>query len=526
MAQLKDTTIQGSLSITGQLYAGTSSTDDTVTKGNAGQVLKSNGGNSGKNIYWGSIPTFNGAVDSSSTLFAPTSAGNEGQLLFSAGAGNAPTWDYAKLMGANGNRYARSGSSLPTGSYGIRGNSLEMLTTDNTWASIAVSSTTSSTANTSGTKTFASCDFLLHSPILYQKSADGVYSGTTNAYVEADGYLTAIVNLQSSTGATTSWTALTISQPIYLIGKPQDARTFKIVAISNKCWTQQLPSAYDGYIYIYLGVAINNTDIYLHSEHPIYWHNGQQIVNYTGVEVRYGLNEPDTEWDPTTNNLAPREGSIYYHLTSSASTIPTGGTTNQALIKASNNDYDMTWGSVGGIMEPTVDATKFYVTGSISSTTNSDHAVFHTQVYVQTGVLHGACWNDYAEYRETSEVIEPGRCIVENGDGTLSLSTQRMQPGAEIVSDTFGFAIGETDKCRTPIAVSGRVLAYGDKPANEFTIGAPVCAGENGTISEMTDDEARAYPWLIIGTVSAIPQEEYWGTGNIQIDGRIWIRVR
>lgn len=170
--------------------------------------------------------------------------------------------------------------------------------------------------------------------------------------------------------------------------------------------------------------------------------------------------------------------------------------------------------------------TTFYALGTTSTGTGTTFPVYDPQVYIVGSVLHGACWNDYAEYRKTSQKVEAGRCIVENGDGSLSLSTQRLQSGAEIVSDTFGFAIGATEECKTPIAVSGRVLAYGDKPANEFTIGAPVCSGENGTISEMTEEEARNYPWLIIGTVSAIPQEETWGTNNVKTNGRIWIRVR
>jgi len=32
--------------------------------------------------------------------------------------------------------------------------------------------------------------------------------------------------------------------------------------------------------------------------------------------------------------------------------------------------------------------------------------------------------------------------------------------GCEIVSDTFGFAIGQSEKANTPTAASGRVLAY------------------------------------------------------------------
>lgn len=61
-------------------------------------------------------------------------------------------------------------------------------------------------------------------------------------------------------------------------------------------------------------------------------------------------------------------------------------------------------------------------------------------------------------------------------------------PGAEIVSDTYGFAIGETDRAKTPIATSGRVLAYPHEDREVFrqNIGKPVCSGPNGTVSIMT----------------------------------------
>ena len=141
--------------------------------------------------------------------------------------------------------------------------------------------------------------------------------------------------------------------------------------------------------------------------------------------------------------------------------------------------------------------------------------------------IYGAVWNDYAEYRE-SDITQPGRCIIENGNDTLSLSTERLQRGAEIVSDTFGFAIGETDTCKTPIAASGRVLAYGYEDREQFKshIGYPVCSGPNGTVSIMTDEEEQLYPSRIIGYISAVPNYEIWGTGNVKVDGRIWIRIK
>ena len=147
--------------------------------------------------------------------------------------------------------------------------------------------------------------------------------------------------------------------------------------------------------------------------------------------------------------------------------------------------------------------------------------------WVEGDLVTGAVWNDYAEYRE-SDITQPGRCIIENGDDTLSLSTERLQRGAEIVSDTFGFAIGETDTCKTPIAASGRVLAYGYEDREQFKshIGYPVCSGPNGTVSIMTDEEEQLYPSRIIGYISAVPDYEIWGTGNVKVDGRIWIRIK
>lgn len=146
--------------------------------------------------------------------------------------------------------------------------------------------------------------------------------------------------------------------------------------------------------------------------------------------------------------------------------------------------------------------------------------------YVRGNKVYGAVWNDYAEYRQTHHKVRPGQCVYEKGDGSLAISYERMMPGANIVSDTFGFAIGETDNCKTPLAVSGRVLAYPYEPKEEYKAGDAVCSGPNGTISKMTRAEIRDYPERIVGTVSEIPTYEVWGSGNVKVNGRIWIKVR
>lgn len=142
------------------------------------------------------------------------------------------------------------------------------------------------------------------------------------------------------------------------------------------------------------------------------------------------------------------------------------------------------------------------------------------------GTLMGAAWNDYAEYRQTKTEIEPGRSVIETGRGDLVLATARLQPGGNIVSDTFGFSIGDTEQAQTPLAIAGRVLAYPFEDKNSFEPGDAVCTGPNGTVSKMTREEIWQYPDRIIGTVSEIPTYEEWGSGKVKVNGRIWIKVK
>lgn len=157
---------------------------------------------------------------------------------------------------------------------------------------------------------------------------------------------------------------------------------------------------------------------------------------------------------------------------------------------------------------------------------NTNTTVQATRISASTGRLFGAAWNDYAEYRVCQEDYKPGQVVCENGDDTLSIATRRLQPGANVVSDTFGFAIGETELAKCPIAVSGRVLVYTYEPREEFKPGEAVCAGPNGTVSRMTREEIREYPECIIGTVSAVPTYETWGQTDVPVDGRIWIKIK
>lgn len=163
------------------------------------------------------------------------------------------------------------------------------------------------------------------------------------------------------------------------------------------------------------------------------------------------------------------------------------------------------------------------INSEINNSISTSHAIINGQTYA--GGVYGAVWNDYAEYRNTTDA-KPGEVIIENGDGSLHKSTCRLEPGANVVTDTFGFAIGETDQTKTPIAVAGRVLAYPYEDRYSYKPGAAVCSAPDGKVSQMTREEMINYPDCIIGFVSEIPKYKTWGTGNVNVDNRIWIKIK
>lgn len=258
----------------------------------------------------------------------------------------------------------------------------------------------------------------------------------------------------------------------------------------------------------------------------------------------------------TTKPSNPVEGQIFFQENDGSLALPAGGTAGQYLVKNSSNDSDASWKSLpalnylplsggtltGNLIISRSDANDTYTRvtnskGSIGLLSSTDRGLYdYTKskwlIYTDgtkastSYALYGAVWNDYAEFRE-GDTIEAGRCVVEVGDDTLITSTERMMPGGNITSDTFGFAIGETDQAKTPIAVSGRVLAYPYESREEFkkNIGRPVCSGPNGTVSIMTDEEYRNKGYCAIGTISAVPDYEEWGTGKVKVNGRVWIKV-
>lgn len=266
--------------------------------------------------------------------------------------------------------------------------------------------------------------------------------------------------------------------------------------------------------------------------------NGGYLNNVYGV--LYSTNIPTL--NPSTGMMKV-PGGITANLTGKASSAGYAASAAQATHAASANYATSAAqathaASAGYAAQATniysaASTSKAYVLGTLTASSAMHGTVYAAAVYTQSGVLYGACWNDYAEFRWVKAKVEPGRCVVETGNDDMVISNGRMQPGAEIVSDTFGYAIGETDQAKTPVAMTGRVLAYPFEPISEFrkNIGHPVCSGPNGTVSIMTDKEYQEKGYCAIGTISAVPDYDTWEAGenrsiSIPVNGRVWIRVK
>ena len=199
-------------------------------------------------------------------------------------------------------------------------------------------------------------------------------------------------------------------------------------------------------------------------------------------------------------------------------------TLNSAKTYSNNNFLKLSGGTVTGV------TTFSNTTASTSTTTGAVKISGGLGVAgnIYANKVYGAVWNDYAEYREGPDFILPGEIVCEKGDDTLVLCNEDCAAGCYIVSDTFGFAIGQTKKANLPVAVSGRVLAYTaeDRIIYKDAIGRPVCGTKGGRIRLMTNEEAMQFPWKILGTVSSVPEYKTWGEKEVEVNGRVWIKAR
>ena len=132
------------------------------------------------------------------------------------------------------------------------------------------------------------------------------------------------------------------------------------------------------------------------------------------------------------------------------------------------------------------------------------------------GIMTGAAWNDYAEFRKIEGEAIPGQVVCDTGKGTVKLSEKRLQSCAHVVSDTYGHIIGDK-KNSVPIAVSGRVLVNIDSNIGNIQLGDCICAGPNGFATKMTSQEITNCPDKILGVVCEVPSDS---------TSKVWINIK
>lgn len=309
----------------------------------------------------------------------------------------------------------------------------------------------------------------------YQTTASGIYSHSEGLFTQAVGNN---AHAEGASAKATGGTSHAEGLGTNAIGAGSHAEGWHTIAEGQYQHVQgryNIADSTSAHI-VGNGTASSNTDIARSNAHTLDWNGNAWFAGDVYVGSTSGTNKDEGSLKLATENFV------------SGSYLPLSG---GAL------DGDLT---ISGDLA---------VTGEISGE-----------------MVVGAVWNDYAEYRAVPNPVQPGRVIQEVGDDTLKLADGRLLPGCEIVTDTFGFAIGKTETSQTPVAVSGRVLAYPYEDKESYAPGDAVCSGPNGTVSKMTRDEIREFPERIVGTVSAIPTYETWGPHNIAVNGRIWIKIK
>lgn len=206
-------------------------------------------------------------------------------------------------------------------------------------------------------------------------------------------------------------------------------------------------------------------------------------------------------------------------------TTPTG---NQTYVKDVLDDL-LSGASLSFAQGNATDRQVFIVGATQEGLNNKKTTLkYSPSVYLdcKDNVLYGGAWNDIAEFRESFDSYAAGNCVYETARGKLMISDKRMIPNSYIVSDTYGYALGEKDIDTVPVTIAGRVLAYYLEDKNELKIGDAVCSGPNGAVCKMKKWEKILHPECIIGYVSEIPHYEIWGQHNTSVRNRVWIKVK
>ena len=137
---------------------------------------------------------------------------------------------------------------------------------------------------------------------------------TANSNVHAsyqwDQYALTLGYSFNKTGAALS---LTYPAPVYIKCTPQADGS--AIIDPNTPYVQELPDTKDSKIYIYLGQTFNTTQVEMTEDHPVYYHDGNGIMIWTGKEI------PDSLSDLTNDTGFITTADTKYFITSAVTNL-------------------------------------------------------------------------------------------------------------------------------------------------------------------------------------------------------------
>ena len=172
------------------------------------------------------------------------------------------------------------------------------------------------------------------------------YSATTNLSAESnlsaaycwDQYSVSLGYSFNKTGAELE---LTTKTPVYIKCAPQADGS--AIIDDTTPYVQSLPSSADGKIYIFLGIAYDETHVELTQEHPIYYHDGTGIRLWSGADYMTGMTILSYGISTWADFIAAyNSNKVVYCRASSNSNPASGSQTRMAFMAYINNQADPT----------------------------------------------------------------------------------------------------------------------------------------------------------------------------------------
>ena len=505
--------VPASISMTGATSqsAGTSGLVPAPAAGDQGKYLMGNG-------TWGTITLMGGATSSaagSAGLVPAPAAGDNAKYLMGNGTwGTPPGKDYSAGTGLSltGTTFSLATSGATANTYGPSANvngtngttlSVPQITVDAYGRITSITNRTYTSVNTDTNTTYSAGTGL---------SLSGTTFSLADSGVTADTYGPS-ANVNGSNGATISVPQITVD------------KYGRVTSVTNRTYTSVNTDTNTTYS-AGTGLSLSGTSFSLAT-------SGVTAGSYGPSANVNGSDGATISVPQITVDKYGRVTSVTNRTYTSVNTDTNTTYSAGSNITLTGTVFSLTKANVTGALgytPPTSNTTYSAGNGLSLSGTTFAMSGSYTGDFTATKV-YNAVWNDYAECRE-AETVEGGYCVRESRDGIMKKTTERLMAGCKLTSDTFGTCMGRTKSARTPIAVSGRVLVYPASDPSDWELGAAVCSAPDGKIDIMTREEIREYPERIVGTISEIPDYEFWNAGDenapipIKVNGRIWVYVR